>query len=178
MGERNPKRVSVGVATELLEVFWPNFVEENGHVYAAFQRGMDSAETHGSKTEWECFVNHTHVMDEFSNAATFRHWEKFSEELDAVEETYDEKHPDFIAACEIGRRMAQLWATKLKIDFPNERFRIYYTQYDNPVVRFHKVRPDERVWLTDRELLNSSDRSFKDAVIYDTDRLAMPTIKT
>lgn len=73
--------------------------------------------------------------------------------------------------------MAQMWATKLKTDFPGKRFRIYYTQHDSPIVRFHKVRPDEHVWLTDKQLLNASDPSFKDAVIYDTDNLTAPTIK-
>jgi hypothetical protein len=59
-------------------------------------------------------------------------------------------------------------ATKLKTDFPNERFRVYYTRYDNPIVRFHKVRPDEDVWLSDEELRNASDPSFRDEVICDT----------
>ena len=73
--------------------------------------------------------------------------------------------------------MAQVWATKLKADFPSERFRVYYTQYDNPIVRFHKVRPDEHMWMSDDELLDATDPSFRGALIYDTDRLARPTIK-
>ena len=64
---------------------------------------------------------------------------------------------------------------KLKTDFPTERF--HYTQYDNPIVRFHKVRPDEHVWLSDEELLDASDPSFRATVIYDTDYLLSPVVK-
>lgn len=82
-------------------------------------------------------------MDEFLNKATFQHREQISNELDEIEEIYDASHPDFITACELGKTMARMWAIKLKADFPNEHFRIYYTQYDNPIVRFHKVRSNE-----------------------------------
>src|SRR5262249_47937221 len=116
--------------------------------------------------------------NEFSNAATFQNHERVSEDLDEIEEIYDDTHPDFATACELGRKMAQMWAIKLKFDFPNERFRVYYTQYDNPIVRFHKVRPDEHVWLSDDELLGASDPSFRGAVILDTDYLMAPVVKT
>lgn len=177
MAERTQKVVSVGIATELLQVFWPEFLRQNGCVFAAFHGGSGVAENDQGKTERECFINHTHVMDEFSNAATFQHMERISEELDEIEEIYDEAHPDFITACELGRKIAQMWALKLKTDFPTERFRVYYTQYDNPIVRFHKVRPDEHVWLSDEELLEASDPSFRGAVIYDTDYLLSPVVK-
>jgi hypothetical protein len=177
MAERTQKVVSVGIATQLLEVFWPEFIQDNGCVFAAFHGDASSPKTRDGRTEWECFINHTHVMDEFSNAATFQHRETISDELDEIEEIYDETHPDFIAACELGRTMARMWAIKLKTDFPNERFRVYYTQYDNPIVRFHKVRPDEHDWLSDEQLLDASDPSFRAAVIYDTDYLLSPVVK-
>ena len=177
MAERTQKVVSVAIAAGLLQVFWPEFIRENGCVFAAFHGGSGSAQNEESKTERECFINHTHVMDEFSNGATFQHMERISEELDEIEEIYDETHPDFITACELGRKMAHMWAMKLKTDFPNERFRVYYTQYDNPIVRFHKVRPDEHVWLSDEELLGASDPSFRAAVIYDTEYLLSPVVK-
>jgi hypothetical protein len=175
--ERIQKQVSVGIAQGALRVFWPDFINENGCVFAAFHGGAGPAWNCDSKTETECFINHTHVMDEFRNEATFQDRESISEELDAIEEIYDESHPDFIIACELGRTMAQMWATKLKADFPDEHFRIYYTQYDNPIVRFHKVRSNEHVWLSDEELLKASDPSFRAAVIYDTDHLAAPVVK-
>jgi hypothetical protein len=111
------------------------------------------------KTETECLINHTHIFDEFRNRATTTEKESVSEELDVVEEIYDTSHPDFVAACEIGKEMARMWALKLKADFPQHRFRVYYTQYDNPIVRFHLVRMDEPVWLADEQLRNAAEPS-------------------
>jgi hypothetical protein len=73
--------------------------------------------------------------------------------------------------------MAGMWAMKLKADFPRDRFRVYYTQYDNPIVRFHKVRENEPQWLSDQQLTSATDRSFGSAVIYDTDYLDAPVAK-
>ena len=130
------------------------------------------------RTETECFVNHTHVFDEFRNSATFSRRENISEELDLVEETYDFSHPDFVLACEIGRKMARMWTMKLKSDFPQKRFRVYYTQYDNPIVRFHMVRPEEPLWFSDEQLGSATDPSFGNAVIYDTEYLDNPVVKS
>ena len=116
-------------------------------------------------------------MHEFLNKATFQQRENISKGLDETEEIYDESHPDFIAACELGKTVARMWALKLKADFPNEHFRVYYTQYDNPIVRFHKVRPHEHVWLSNEELLDATDPWFRDALIYDTEHLVAPIVK-
>jgi len=129
------------------------------------------------KTETECFINHTHIFDQFRNRATSEKREFVSEELDFVENTYDTSHPDFIAACEIGREIARMWALKLRAEFPLHRFRVYYTQYDNPIVRFHRVRMDEPVWLTDEQLRNTAEPSFGSTVIFDTDYLDRPVAK-
>jgi hypothetical protein len=117
------------------------------------------------------------VLDEFRNRSTSERRETVSEDLDAVEETYDVNHPDFADACELGKQMARRWAMKLKADFPRDRFRVYYTQYDNPIVRFHKVRENEPQWLSDQQLTSATDRSFGSAVIYDTDYLDAPVAK-
>jgi hypothetical protein len=62
---------------------------------------------------------------------------------------------------------------KLKIDFPAARFRIYYTQYDNPIVRFHKVRDGEAFWISDDALQTATDPSFRCALIFDTDEIQL-----
>jgi hypothetical protein len=54
MERRTQNQVSVGIANELLEVFWPDFIEESGCVFAAFQRGEGSAGNDTPKTETEC----------------------------------------------------------------------------------------------------------------------------
>lgn len=175
---RISKRISVRTASQLLRLFWPDFIEINECVFAAFQcSGGPIHELSEGKTETECFINHTHIFDEFRNSATVEHRNVVTDGFDVVEETYDPAHPDFAAACEIGPRMARMWALKLKADFPHQRFRVYYTQYDNPIVRFHRVRPSEHVWLTDDELKDANDPSFAAAVIYDTDYIDDPVIK-
>ncbi|HWF02310.1 MAG TPA: hypothetical protein VHA06_01410 [Candidatus Angelobacter sp.] len=171
------KRVSVRTACALTELLWPDFVEVNGCIFAAFQRGDGEVKISGDKTGTECFINHTHLLDEFSNRATSETREHFSEQLDVVEAIYDYAHPDFIAACELGTKMAEMWALKLKSDFPKNRFRVYYTKYDNPIVRFHKVRSDEPLWLSNEALQTATDPSFRDAVIHDTDFLDRPIRK-
>ena len=177
MEGRKQKQVSVGTARGLLQILWPDFIQESGCVFAGFHGDSTAPPNNGSRTEWECFVNHTHVLDEFANDATFEHRESVSENLDAIEEIYDESHPDFLAACEVGRMIARMWAIKLKFDFPDQHFRVYYTQYDNPIVRFHKVRAGERVWLSDEELELATDSSFWEAMIFDTNRLELPAVK-
>jgi len=122
------------------------------------------------KTETECFVNHTHIFDEFRNRATSEHRDHAAKDFDVVENSYDDKHPDFSAACEIGTTIASMWALKLKVDFPHDRFRIYHTQYDNPIVRFHKVRSNEPVWLSD----DARAPTLRVTIVYDTEHLNAP----
>jgi hypothetical protein len=171
------KRVSLRTAGALAKLLWPDFVEMTGCIFAAFQFADYEVKISGDMTETECFVNHTHILDEFRNQATSENRTQFSKNLDVIEPTYDSAHPDFIAACELGTKMAKMWALKLKFDFTESRFRIYYTQYDNPIVRFHKVRANEPLWLSDEALQSATDPSFKDAFIYDTDFLDRPIRK-
>jgi hypothetical protein len=172
------KHISIGTASDVAKVIWPDFIEINGCVFAAFQcRGGEPQELSTGKTETECFINHTHLFDEFRSRATVENRIQHSNSLDVVQQMYDETHPDFIAACDLGLRMARMWACKLKFDFPKDRFRVYYTQYDNPIVRFHRVRKGEPDWLSDDVLLAASSPSFRNAVIYDTEYLERPAIK-
>ncbi len=105
-----------------------------------------------------------YIFDEFASDATTHVGD---------EKLYNQHHPDFIAACELGQQIAKLWALKLKLNFPAARFRVYYTEYDNPIVRFHKVRDDESHWLPDETLHAATDPSFRNALIYDTSRISL-----
>jgi hypothetical protein len=179
---RTQKRISVTTAREVAQLFWPDFIEINGCIFAAFQCYGGVPNMSGGKSEAECFINHTHILDEFRNRATSEnctpYLEALSETVNVVEATYNEMHPDFISACDLGVKIARMWAAKLKLDFPQHQFRVYYTQYDNPIVRFHKVRMDEPVWLSDDALNSATDPSFRNAVIYDTDYLDSPCVKS
>jgi hypothetical protein len=149
----------MSAALSVARILWPDFVEEHGCVFLGWHSGSNPPPANDTATGWESFVNHTHILDEFENAA---------ETTVGEEVVYNKVHPDFISACDLGRRIAKLWTLKLKIDFPFHRFRVYYTQHDNPIVRFHKVRDDEAYWLSDDALQAATDPSFRDALIYDT----------
>ena len=136
----------------------------------SWHAGSNPPPANDTATGWEAFVNHTHILDEFVHAdevSTFV----------SGEVVYDENHPDFTSACELGQKITRLWALKLYLDFPSARFRVYYTQYDNPIVRFHKVRDDEPQWLSEEALLGATDPAFRSALIYDTSRINSPNWK-
>ena len=158
--------MTVSAALTVSRILWPDFVEQHGCVFLGRHSGSNPPPVTDTASGWESFVNHTHIFDEFAeDASTFA-----SEEV-----VYDEHHPDFLSACELGQQIAKLWALKLKLDFPFARFRVYYTQYDNPIVRFHRVRNDEPQWLSDEALRSATDPSFRNALIYDTSRINLPS---
>jgi hypothetical protein len=172
------KTLPVQSAEKVLRFLWPEFVREHGCVFLARNSGSNPPPASDTATGWESFVNHTHIFDEFHNDATKRVIEDIGEELNLEEVSYDDTHPDFIAACELGRAAARLWALKLKRDFPSERFRVYYTEYDNPIVRFHKVRSEEAFWISDEALRSASDSSSRNTLIYDTDSTPEPICRS
>lgn len=175
MAAQKQKKASIHTAMSVAQILWPDFMEVNDCVFLAFWVGENPSELPAGKTETECFINHMHLFDEFANGATTENSARYSEELNVVEETYDISHRDFIAACDLGLKIARMWAAKLKLDFPRDRFRVYYTQYDNPIVRFHKVRSGEPEWLSNDALQLATDPNFQNAVIYDTGYLDRPT---
>ncbi len=158
--------ITIRYALTVSRLLWPDFVKEHGCVFLGRYSGSNPPPANDTATGWESFVNHTHIFDEFTNDATA---------LISEEVVYNEYHPDFISACELGQQIAKLWALKLKLDFPSENFRVYYTQYDNPIVRFHKVRDDEQPWLSDEALQGATDPSFRNAMIYETSRINLPS---
>jgi hypothetical protein len=54
----------------------------------------------------------------------------------------------------------------LQVDFPDYRFRVYYTQEDNPVVRFHRARDGEPYWLNEND--HREDVELARIIVYDT----------
>ena len=164
-------------AEKTARFLWPEFVVEHGLVLLARYAGSNPCSS-GTLTDWESFINHTHVFDEFGSDSGAVHETTVSRgtPLDEIEVTYDDGHPDFLAACCLGKTAARLWAMKLKEDFPHENFRVYYTQYDNPIVRFHKVREGEAPWLPD-EPIRAAQGDLKHSLVYDSQarHLVKPT---
>ena len=126
----------------LLNLFWPPVVQLDKLYLLASEipkTGIDLTQFH-DLTAAEAFYNHIHILDCFQHDADF-------DGSDAERGFFDKHHPDFMAACELGRLVASVWRAKLMSDFPNQQFRVYYTADDNPAVRFHLVRPEESSWL-------------------------------
>jgi len=88
------------------------------------------------RTEAESTLNHTHVLDCFAHGASL-----------SDEPWWNQEHPDFKSACVFGRVWAEAVAAKLAKDFPERRFFVYFTERDNPIVRFHQEHPGDAPWL-------------------------------
>ncbi len=133
-------RIAPTTASELLQgLFWPGFVELGDCVFLPWSCPSSPAPQPPQlpdRTAVEAFHNHVHILDHF------RHSVPFSDDRG-----WDATHPQFIAACRLGRAIAEMWIAKLARLFPERRFRVYFTCGDDPIVRFHAVRADEAAWL-------------------------------
>jgi len=154
--------ISIGTGVELLDIFWPEFFEIDGCVLVSTTNDPAYTLNAGyNRTETEAFLNHFHIADDFNHKAE-------RESANDANEYFDDAHPDFQLLCKMGKAVAQMWFRKLSLDFPAYDFRVYYTQYDNPIVRFHRVRPDERNWIEDDDPRSAEAVAYGEMVIYDT----------
>ena len=112
-------------------------------------------------TGLEASENHTHIVDIVAAPGALR-----SRASGGKEDFYNRQHPDFLTACEFGKKLAEMWFAKLRQDFPKYRFRVYYTEEDNPIVRFHRVREGEPFWLD--EAANAEDVAIGKVIVHDT----------
>lgn len=127
--------LSIHDALTVARFLWPRFVERDRAVLLESSDGT-TVGSFPSLTEAEILLNHCHVLDLVAHQAG----------LDDAP-FWDSAHPDFRAACELGRLAAHTWATKLAEDFPGRRFRVYFTRDDNPIVRFHQLREGEPPYM-------------------------------
>ncbi len=155
-------KVSVATAVQLVNLFWPEFVEIDGSVFVPWdapEKALDS-EVDFDHTETEAFHNHTHMID------IVNHKTERVPTGEDDESFYDAQHPDFLLLCRLGKTIAKMWFEKLKADFPNYEFRVYYTERDNPIVRFHRVRDGEPNWLEEADFPTDIERGT--VIVYDT----------
>ena len=129
-------------ALDVARLLWPRFEVRDGAVLAADLVGEGSTPVGAfpSLTEAEILLNHVHILDCFENAA-----------VSDSEPFYDANHPEFKRACALGVLVAQCWAAKLHLDYPERTFRVFYTQQDNPIVRFHQLRIGEPQFLDEAD---------------------------
>lgn len=114
-----------------------------------------------TRTEVEAFLSHTHVIDLVQHKMPWKDGQ------------YDHLSPDFESLCKVGKRLAAMWYQKLRADFPDYRFRVYYTQDDDPIVRFHRVRKDEPYWLNEKDYRAEIEQGK--VIIYDTEQRLLTT---
>ncbi len=126
------------IALKVSNFLWPNIEirEESVFLQEALTGNSSSVESFSSLTEAEIFHNHVHVLDLFKHEASLEE-----------EPFWDQHHPDFDAACRLGKTAVQTWTAKLRMDAPNRPFVVIYTQNDNPIVRFHQRRDREPGYL-------------------------------
>jgi hypothetical protein len=153
---------SISNAVHVDKYFWPVFKVERGLYLLSWEssKPLDHMKA-ATLTEIESFCNHTHITDIFDISRELTWVSKEG----AIE--YDLKHLEYQHLCKIGKRMAFFWALKLRMDFPAERFRVYFYAGDEPIVRFHKVRPNEDFWLDEAQV--SEDILSGRVVIFDTE---------
>lgn len=136
-------------ALKAAQYLWPEFVEHNKFVFFKWCKPeMVDMNVWHDRVEVEATLNHVHVLDLFHHDAGLE-----------VEPFWDNSHPDFISACEFGKVLAHSLACKLAKDFPEKSFRVYYTQNDNPIVRFHQIYENETNWLDDGEFSAEIDNA-------------------
>ena len=127
----------------LLALAWPQFVCVHDCIFLASEvRSEDKLNMafFQDLTGAEASVNHVHLLDHFEHDASL-----------SVEPFWDSQHPDFRTACEIAKTIAKIWAAKLMDEFPERSFRIYYSESDNPIIRFHTVRSHEPPWASEHD---------------------------
>ncbi|XDD45218.1 hypothetical protein AB3N60_10870 [Leptospira sp. WS39.C2] len=117
------------------EYFWPELLEENGLIVLKSEYSRIK-EIPDDPIEAECLINHIHILDLFNHNAELQE-----------EPFWNSNHSDFNVAWNLGKLISEMWKQKLSIDFPDCIFRIYVTKYDNPIIRFHKVRKNHKNWL-------------------------------
>ena len=158
-----PPRIKIKTAAKLLDIFWPEFKEIDGSIFLSWEtvRKICDPELGVDYTGMEAYINHTHIMYFFRHEVSLLR----TKEGDLYS---DHNHPDFAFLCEVGKKIAQMWYQKLKTDFPQCRFRVYYTQDDDPIVRFHRVRPNEPYWLDETKWRD--DIECGKIIIYDTEK--------
>jgi hypothetical protein len=144
----NERAIPIGLAQEMAKLVWPRFVQHDGLIlvdlsgrYRVSGKRIARRPDLGlDNTGLEAFQNHTHVLD------LFKHDSKVWRSRPG---RFDRRHPHFRLAERIGVVIAESWFAKLRRDFPEDRFRVYYTRLDDPIVRFHRVYPREPMWLDD-----------------------------
>ncbi len=143
----------------LVELVWPAFVELQGCIFAAPLAPPSSRSRHASplwgapdRTGAEAFHNHLHLLDLFPTPSP------------APRRAASLRRSGFA----LGSLLGQAWAGKLTSEFPSDRFRVYLTNHEQPILRLHRVYPGEPVWLNEHDW--AADIKRQRVIVWDTER--------
>ncbi len=153
-------------AKDTLTFYWPDFIEDNGAVFLRqyFPNGGIDWLNFPDLTGAETFYNHVHLLDIFVHDAQIENDEN---------NFWNRTHVDFKTASDVAKIVLKLWAKKLTDEYPNLEFRLYFCAHDDPTIRFHSVRIDEPVWLSETDW--AEQLASEEIVIIDTRFLAKHT---
>ncbi|XEC97301.1 hypothetical protein AB6A23_12535 [Paenibacillus tarimensis] len=129
---KKKKRHKFHEQSELINIVWPSFVEIDGCVLIQNEENpikklnMDFIlEQFGDRTGFEAAENHVHMIDVSK---------------------FFEKHP--YEGLRFAMKLVNIWAVKLKLDFPDYKFVIILSfQDDDSIIRFHRMRENEQPWV-------------------------------
>jgi len=65
----------------------------------------------------------------------------------------------------VAKKIGEVWAEKLKMEFPSRNFRIYLNYSDDIILRFHQVHEGESNWLNESDW--SSEISKGKLIVWD-----------
>ncbi|AJS59005.1 hypothetical protein UB51_11590 [Paenibacillus sp. IHBB 10380] len=118
--------------SELIDVFWPKFVEVEECIL--IQKNSEK------NTE----IKFDHIIKQFGDRTGFEASESHVHMID-ISKTF-RKFP--LEGLRFAKKLMEMWATKLKLDFPHYRFNVILTFHDDDtIVRFHRLRDEETLWL-------------------------------
>lgn len=128
---KDSKNSSKKIIEKFLSLSWPEFIQsKKGLIFIKDNVDLYKFEQYGDgytdKTGCESSINHIHMNDVIG----FKAGKDFKK---------------------IIRLVGDIWACKLKNEFPNHRFRIYLTYEDDFVIRFHQIHESEPYWLNESD---------------------------
>jgi hypothetical protein len=114
------------------QYLWPDFVVRRNCVFLEISapKGKVHWSSFHDRTAVESFYNHLHV-----------------DELRTIKRNRSIKDSSI---CALGHAVAAAWAAKLAVEFPRRSFWVYYTNENDPIVRFHSQHQNEQPWLNIR----------------------------
>jgi hypothetical protein len=119
-------------------LLWPKFVCAGSHYYIALAKGDHIEDSPGTSTyelesrEWS--QNHYHLFGVLDHDIPLL--EKDGEEY------FQDDHEDFAQIWAMTKKLADIWALKLSVDFQGVSFVVVATRKSDPIIRFFCRRGD------------------------------------